>query len=1212
MSGVPERGLVGRALGMVVVALLLAGPASAFEAFEGRLQAHGFFESQMRALSADYGPDWDVAQWYQVFNLELEIDILDETIGPIDLLSGYVRAEVRFDCVYSRGCGMFRSMNTYGDRAKTQPERLNGATIRTATGAIFTPFVGSGDPLRPLVNDPEAVNGMRRSDGLTPPPGSLDPVDLRRVAGFSTLAAGTGVDGFRGVPSATEGDCTSEQASPGVFYSAALCRNFAGGKRALVGNTDDAFTYVFAAYQDYRFNQINGIGGSSSGHPTKVLGPWLPKNFVFQNAALADVINPFDRKNTPVLRAATYNAGILADFEAARPFDRASALAAADAARGGGARPYRPIPVRNPGERGLSTSEPRGIYYPSARLQEFIDSDRDDGVHFFNLREAERAWNRGSSQQDEKELKEAYLDVELFDSRLWLRIGKQSIVWGKTELFRTTDQFNPQDLALASLPSLEESRIPLWAFRAVYSLYDVGPLTDVRLEAAFNYDQFESNDLGSCGEAFTPNPVCGAVIGTFAHSMVGYGIAGSDLPPSPWESLRGWEVGGRVEFRWDRFSFAITDFYGYGDMPTISRLSTYERNVDPSTGRPRIMGGRGPCTDGTQADCLQPGPTRRNDKAAAGVPNNALLNHHVNTQLYTAVCATTIGFTTLDATSCAQSIFGSTNPLPEPGGSLFPTLNIAEFLGGFLAGDPLFATLLELVIHVRFPLSTLDSTGLKAADAANPGGCTDFGDPSAPCGGAPNPGFPAGIGLRLSPEQEALLGCGPFYGTNCDASGLDLMNAEASALLQSFAGVEGTSVGFRTDVGVQPGTVRFQSKKGGPVCTFGNLLRDPDKAKKGNKGARRLPGCRGPGRDGIAGTADDDPGYNEAQDGRPQDTGTSLDITDPVSRAAAMLPSLNMVPAAGTPGHPLRQWATASAANRRRSSERIPQQQWQNELAALSWNFQMLTVAFSGNFDTDNPYRSGPGECSILQPYLCSTPNALFAVIGVQRNVVQAGGDGTFGRRTFIWQSGGEVLIEFEKRNVLGFSMDFAEDVTKTNWGLESTWIEGVSMSDANQFDGRSRVDEYNLTISVDRPTFINFLNANRTFFMPSQWFFQYRDGYKQGFSSNGPWNILGMLSVSTGYYQDRLLPSVTFVYDTQSVSGAALAQVTYRYNEDFSVSFGASMFMGREELTQASVNSAGPAGNRQGKHAYQDGTENGLAAVRDRDEVFLRLRYTF
>jgi hypothetical protein len=33
---------------------------------------------------------------------------------------------------------------------------------------------------------------------------------------------------------------------------------------------------------------------------------------------------------------------------------------------------------------------------------------------------------------------------------------------------------------------------------------------------------------------------------------------------------------------------------------------------------------------------------------------------------------------------------------------------------------------------------------------------------------------------------------------------------------------------------------------------------------------------------------------------------------------------------------------------------------------------------------------------------------------------------------------------------------------------------------------------------------------------------------------------------------------------------------------------------------------------NRVGRHAYRDFVENGLSAVRDRDEMFLRIRYTF
>ena len=183
-----------------------------------------------------------------------------------------------------------------------------------------------------------------------------------------------------------------------------------------------------------------------------------------------------------------------------------------------------------------------------------------------NFDESELSWNRGASQQDTKELKEAYVETSLFDNRLWMRIGLQQIVWGKTELFRTTDQFNPQDLGLSTLSSLEESRIATTSARFIYSLYDVGPLEDVRLEFALNFGEMEPADLGTCGEAYAVPAACDLSAAAFNHGIIGAGIAGSERPPDPWDDPDGLEFGARIEWRWDRFSFALTDFYGYNDF----------------------------------------------------------------------------------------------------------------------------------------------------------------------------------------------------------------------------------------------------------------------------------------------------------------------------------------------------------------------------------------------------------------------------------------------------------------------------------------------------------------------------------------------------------------------------------------------------------------------------------------------------------------------
>ena len=262
-------------------------------------------------------------------------------------------------------------------------------------------------------------------------------------------------------------------------------------------------------------------------------------------------------------------------------------------------RPASELLLTQAQQKGVS----RGVYYPSPAMRAFLQQNKDDDFDQ-NFSAAELAWNRGGSQQDEKEFKEGYLDMEFFDSRLWIRAGKQNVVWGKTELFRTTDQFNPVDLALASLPSLEESRIALWSVRGVWSFYDIGPLEDVRLEVAVNLDDIEPVDIGQCGEPFTALVACNKRTALWAHGVTGYALAGEHRPPSWWDGSSGLEYGARVEFRAGKFSFQVSDYFGYDDFPYVDRINSYERNVDPNTGRPRRAGARGECVTGYETSCL--------------------------------------------------------------------------------------------------------------------------------------------------------------------------------------------------------------------------------------------------------------------------------------------------------------------------------------------------------------------------------------------------------------------------------------------------------------------------------------------------------------------------------------------------------------------------------------------------------------------------------
>ncbi len=1125
------RSLARASIGIGCAAFLaLAAPAGGFEFFDGRLQVHGFAEAQVRAVARnmDRSDNWDLAQWYNVVSLEVEYSAVDSGWGPFDLISFYSRVEARYDCVWTRACGIFPSVNSWGNRAAHLPLRMTDAKRSGFQGSVFTGPTGrySATELVPVLDGRTAAVGFPQYVARALPQNEHLPMSLSQLHRIDGLF---------------------EVAGPDEQY----------------GTADDPAAFVFSEILSRCRFGSRELPGGDDGHGLQILGPIEPRCPIRTLGRLADMPNPFNSLDlNPVLFGV--------DGVPGTPDDTGYP----NAPVGSGELPFRPAPTIAATSSG-SESTARGIYYPSPALRKAI---RDDVFDSFdqNFRQAELAWNRGASQQDERELKELYADMEFLDSRLWVRAGKQNIVWGKTELFRTTDQFNPADLALATLPDLEEARIALWSIRGVYSLYEVGPLEDVRLELAANLDDFEPADIGRCGEPFTVFAACNKTTALFFHGVTGFGAAGEHRPPNPWQDASGFEYGARLEFRYGRFSFQLSDFFGYEDVPYADRLFDYSRNVDPLSGRPRKALAKGSCTTGQESACLGLSPASGITPDGTSLnlsPENrqAVLNDTpVNMQLFAMICSTSIGFNSIDPTACGQSVFNSLANLltsvkyerdmaKDPG-----TIPVSATLSNALAGNPTAGSILLALTKVPVPLVALNA---DPCDGFRTYGCpakgqapvTDFG---------PHPTFARQPTLNevLTDEQEGLLGCGEFYGTDCEVDGVDFANTEASVFLQSLVGSVGaiSARGWTTLNGqAQPGTLGFN---GGPAGT---------RFEQG--GVVQLPGTRAPGT----------PGYDPLVDG---------------TTAGLVIPA-----------------AFRGSAG----------QQFRSEMAALSFNFMLLATALSSppdanddlradgpaepdEFDSTDPFSVDPGQCSWAQPQFCSVVTSFFTIIGQQRNAVRAGGVGDFGRTDFVWHSGGEVVLRYEKRNVLGFSTDFAEDFTKSNWSIESAWIDGQRFNDVNALDGISQADTFNLTVSVDRPTFINFLNQQRTFFFNAQFFFQYVAGYNRGFTTNGPWNMLATLTVNTGYFRDRLLPALTFILDQQTGSGGVLPKITYRFTSNFSATVGVNWFFGDPQLRSSPLLPVSAVDTQVGRDSYRQGVENGLAVVRDRDEVFFRLRYTW
>ena len=108
-------------------------------------------------------------------------------------------------------------------------------------------------------------------------------------------------------------------------------------------------------------------------------------------------------------------------------------------------------------------------------------------------------------------IRELYLD---FDHGLpngdmvsW-RVGKQQVIWGRTDLFRVLDVINPVDFSRNNIyDELEDIRIPMWIAKADWRMGAGEVFDDLNLSFVWNFDKFRPHNLGQCG---TPNAILDA------------------------------------------------------------------------------------------------------------------------------------------------------------------------------------------------------------------------------------------------------------------------------------------------------------------------------------------------------------------------------------------------------------------------------------------------------------------------------------------------------------------------------------------------------------------------------------------------------------------------------------------------------------------------------------------------------------------------------
>ena len=97
----------------------------------------------------------------------------------------------------------------------------------------------------------------------------------------------------------------------------------------------------------------------------------------------------------------------------------------------------------------------------------------------------------------------------------FLKVGKQQVVWGRTDLFRVLDVINPVDYSRNNIyDELSDIRIPMGIVQGEYRMGASDSMQDRNIQVVWNFDKFRANNLGQCG---TPNVILDA--GCFFRGM---------------------------------------------------------------------------------------------------------------------------------------------------------------------------------------------------------------------------------------------------------------------------------------------------------------------------------------------------------------------------------------------------------------------------------------------------------------------------------------------------------------------------------------------------------------------------------------------------------------------------------------------------------------------------------------------------------------------
>jgi hypothetical protein len=151
---------------------------------------------------------------------------------------------------------------------------------------------------------------------------------------------------------------------------------------------------------------------------------------------------------------------------------------------------------------------------------------------------------------------QAFVDWE--QGPVFLRIGRQNLAWGETDVFRLLDNINPIDNSFGGFfLELDERRVPLDMIRTSYNFGTLGPLDQAFLEGYVAFDRTV---------AFIPGAPAGSPWATPLGPPIGTTLADLQAPNLTPHNLRG---GARFVFNASDYTFTLASYQTMFDIQAV-------------------------------------------------------------------------------------------------------------------------------------------------------------------------------------------------------------------------------------------------------------------------------------------------------------------------------------------------------------------------------------------------------------------------------------------------------------------------------------------------------------------------------------------------------------------------------------------------------------------------------------------------------------------